>query len=232
MTKIQDDIQSQIAENLDRRRLEITNLRRIVLNHVGKPLESTVVRMCVPMVYAHWEGYVKEACQLYLEHIEASVAKAGQLQPALLGYLWTPKLKPIMGGLSFERRKTIAECALIDVVGPIQFGDAEKAINTQSNLNFSALEGIAKDLCLNVGSLASWKRHLDALVHMRNNIAHGSSPRTLSRSDFEEHAEAVTTLMEGFEGVLLDSIRNARFCRPRSKPRRIPAANAAMGGKG
>jgi hypothetical protein len=220
MKKTRDDILWQITDNLDHRRLEITNLRRIVLNHAGKPLENTVVRMSVPMIYAHWEGYVKETCQLYLEHIEASLSRVRQLQPALLGYLWTPKLKPITGGLNFERRKIVAECALLDVLRPIRFGDAEKAINTQSNLNFPALEGIAKDLCLDISSLAPWRRYLDAFVQMRNNIAHGASPRMLSRLDFEEHAESVIGLMEGFEHVLLDAIRNANFCRPRSRPRR------------
>jgi hypothetical protein len=219
MTKIQDDIQSQIAENLDRRRLEITNLRRIVLNHVGKPLESTVVRMCVPMIYAHWEGYVKEVCQLYLEHIEGSVTAARQLQPAILGYLWTPMLKPITGGLSFDRRKVVAECALRETRRPIKFGDAEKAINTRSNLNFSVLEGIANDLCLDISSLTQRRRHLDTIVHIRNIIAHGANPQTLRHSDFEEHAEAVMGLMEEFERVVVDSIQNARFCQRRPKPK-------------
>jgi hypothetical protein len=215
MISVPQDLLAQIAGNLDRRRLEITNLRRILLAHVGKSLESTVVRMCVPMIYAHWEGYVKEVCQLYLEQVEASVAAARQLQPALLGYLWTPKLKPIIGGLNFDRRKTVAECALSDMRRPIKFGDAEKAINTRSNLNFSVLQRIANDLCFDISGLLPRKRHLDAIVNIRNNIAHGSNPQKLRYSDFEEHAEAMVGLMEDFERVVLDSIQNASFRRRR-----------------
>lgn len=221
MMKATENILAQITENLDRRRLEITNLRRILLTHTGKPLEGTVVNMSVPMLYAHWEGYVKEICQLYLELVEISVTTAKQLQPALLGYLWTPKLRPIMGGLSFDRRKIVAECALIDVNRPIRFADAEKAINTRSNLNFSALEAIANDLCLDISGLMPRKRHLDAIVQMRNTIAHGANPRTLGSSDFEQHATAMLGLMEDFERVVLNSIRNASFCRARSKPKHV-----------
>jgi len=221
MIREAEDILAQITENLDRRRLEITKLRRVLLTHTGKPLEGTVVNMSVPMLYAHWEGYVKEVCQLYLEHIEISVTTAKQLQPALLGYLWTPKLKPIMGGLSFDRRKVVAECALVDVNHPIRFADAEKAINTRSNLNFSALEAVANDLCLDISSLMPQKHHLDAIVQMRNTIAHGANPRTLGPSDFEQHAAAMLGLMEDFERVVLNSIQNASFCRPRSKPRHV-----------
>lgn len=222
-----EDILAQIAENLDLRRLEITNLRRIVLNHVGKPLENTAVRMSLPMLYAHWEGYVKEACQLYLEYIETSVATAKQLHPALLGYLWTPMLRPISGGLNFEHRKAVAECAQTGVRKSVRFGDAEKAINTRSNLSFSVLDGIAKNLCLDVSSIASQRRRLDAFVNMRNNIAHGFSPRALKYADFEEHAEVIVRLMEEFEQALGNSIQSRRFCRHGAKKRGAADEGAA-----
>lgn len=217
MTDQPEDILAQIAENLDLRRLEITNLRRILLDHVGKPLENTAVRMSLPILYAHWEGYVKETCQLYIEHIENTVAYARQLQPAVLGYLWTPLLRPISGGLNFDRRKAVAEHAITSVRKSIVFKDAERAINTRSNLKFSVLREIADDLCLDISSLTSKGRQVDAFVNMRNNIAHGANPRALSYADFEQHAELVVRLMEGFEQVLHHSIRTRRFCRPRAR---------------
>jgi hypothetical protein len=217
MMNTQEDLLTQIADNLDRRRMEITNLRRILMSYTGKPLENTAVRMSIPMIYAHWEGYVKEACELYLEHVEASVASASHLQPALLGYLWLPMLRPIAGGLSFERRKAIAECALTHMTEAVRFEATERAINTGSNLNFSKLERIAKDLCLDIGSLVPRKRHLNALVHLRNNIAHGANPQGLRYSNFEEHAEAILQLMQDFERVLVSSIRRASFSRRRSR---------------
>jgi hypothetical protein len=81
-----------IAENIDSRNLELTRLRRIILNYANTLLEPTVVRMSIPMVYALWEGFVKEVCQIYIEYIENSVATAECLKPAILGYLWTPRL--------------------------------------------------------------------------------------------------------------------------------------------
>lgn len=104
--------QEEISDNLDKRRFEITNLRRVLLNYVGKPLESTVVRMAIPLLYANWEGYVKEVCQLYLEYIERSGTKNRELKADLLGYLWSSSLRPLTGGLNFENKKAIAELAL------------------------------------------------------------------------------------------------------------------------
>lgn len=84
----------QIASNLNDRRLQFRQIERIIGEFIGNTLEHTVVAMAIPMVYAHWEGYVKEICQLYLEHIEHSVQTGYGLAPVLLGYLWSPTLRP------------------------------------------------------------------------------------------------------------------------------------------
>jgi hypothetical protein len=81
---LKEVIQAEVSENLDMRRLEITNLRRVLLSYAGKYLEPTVVRMAIPLLYANWEGYIKEVCQLYLEYIERSGTKNRELKADLL----------------------------------------------------------------------------------------------------------------------------------------------------
>jgi hypothetical protein len=202
----------EIIENLDKRRLEITNLRRILLHYVGKPLESTALRMAIPLLYANWEGYVREVCQLYLEFIEASGIRLRELKSDLLGYLWTPNLKRLTGGLNFEKKKAIAELALNRMEDPVLFSDSERTISTKSNLNFDVLMDIAAHLCLDPNSFLPWKHRLNALVNLRNNIAHGSIPTTLNYDLFEEHASTLINLMEGFETILLHALEDRHFC--------------------
>ena len=206
-----EPVLQEITDNLDQRRLELTKLRRVVLRYVSSPLESTVARMTIPMIYAQWEGYVKEVCQLYLEHIESAVSHCKDLQPSILGYLWTPVLRPLTGGLNLERKKKVAESALDSLSAPVIFSDTEKAIQTRSNLNYAALEAIAASLCLNITHLSGWKFRLNALVHLRNNIAHGFRPRTLEYEEFENHASATMQLMEDFEKVVISALRKRAF---------------------
>jgi RiboL-PSP-HEPN len=201
----------EIAENLDRRRSEFTKLRRMILNYAEKPLEVTAVRMGIPMIYAEWEGYVREVCQLYLEHVESAVNRCKELKPALLGYLWTPVLRPLTGGLNSERKKIVAETILSCLDGSVSFSDTEKAIETKSNLNYEALEMIASSLCLDIDCLIGWKSHLNALVHLRNNIAHGSRPTSLTFSDFDNNASTTLQLMENFEKVLVSALITKSF---------------------
>lgn len=201
-----------IADNLDQRRLELTSLRRILLNFLNTPLEGTAVRMGIPMIYAVWEGYVKEVCQLYLEYIENTVLRVADLNPAILGYLWTSALRPLTGGLNVSRKTSVAKLALKTSSAPVVFERTEKEIDTKSNLNYGCLEKIAEHLCLDISPLAGWKKHLDALVNLRNNIAHGSRPNGLRYSNFDGHVYNVVNLMEAFEQVLSMAVTSRVFC--------------------
>lgn len=201
-----------IGENLDQRRLEFTNIRRVVLRFVGGPLEPAAARMAIPMIYAVWEGFVKEVCQLYLEYVEQSVSRAAHLQPAILGHMWTPQLRQLTGGLNFSKKKSIAEVALAIASTPVEFCDAEREINTKSNLNYAVLEDIANHLCLDTSSMMGWRASLNALVNLRNNIAHGARPEGLSYIDIDDYARSTLSLMEAFETVLSTAARSRAFC--------------------
>ncbi len=206
-----ESIIEEITDNLDKRRLEITNLRRVLLNYTGKPLEVTIVRMTIPLLYANWEGYVKEVCQLYLEYIERSGILNRELKADLLGYLWTSFLKPLTGGLNFERRRAIANLALNCMDNCVEFAPGEKNINTKSNLNFDNLVEISRNLCLDICPLEPWRHRLNALVSLRNNIAHGSFPSSMNYEVFEEHANSLIDMMECFEYIILQAINSYCF---------------------
>jgi len=202
----------EISENLDKRRFEITNLRRVLLNYVGKPLESTAIRMAIPLLYANWEGYVKEVCQLYLEYIERSGTKNRQLKAEVLGYLWSSSLRPLTGGINFEKKKFIAELALNSMDDIVKFSESERNIDTKSNLNFDILENISAHLCFDISFLTPYRRHLNALVNLRNNIAHGSFPSTMDYDTFDEYAKSILELMENFENIIIHNLTNRNFC--------------------
>ena len=202
----------EIAENFEKRRFEITNLRRILLCYVGKPLESTAVRMAIPLLYANWEGYVKEVCQLYLEFIETTGLKYKDLKAELLGYSWTSALRPLTGGLNLERKKSIAELALYSMEKPVCFTESEGGINTKSNLNYKVLVDILNHLCLDSSVFNVWKHHINAFVNLRNNIAHGSIPSSLNFDTFEENSSTVIILIEEFEKILIGAVENRDYC--------------------
>ena len=160
----------QISDNLIDRRSQFRQIERAIREFAGKTLEGTVVAMAISMVYAHWEGYVKEICQLYLEHVEHSVKRGSNLSPVLLGYLWSPVLQPLTGGINAQRRADVAIEAVRSLHSPVVFSESEGGVNTGANLNFEQLEKIGQQLCIDVTSLSGHRRSLNSLVHVRNHI--------------------------------------------------------------
>ena len=203
--------EEQISNNLIDRRGQFRQIERVIHEFLGKTLEHTVVAMAIPMIYAHWEGYVKEICQLYLEYIEDSVENGRSLSPMLLGYLWSPALQPLTGGINAKRRANVAIAAVRSLSSPVEFSDADRSVNTGSNLNFEQLEKIGEQLCIDITSLSDHRHSLNSLVHSRNNIAHGSIPSQLRFADLQSRISDTEELMKDFELQTLDALRRRTF---------------------
>ncbi len=94
----------------------------------------------------------------------------------------------------------------------VKFSESERHINTKTNLNFEVLKDIADHLCFNISLLNKYERHLNTLVNLRNNIAHGSFPSSMDYDIFNEHAESVIGLMEGFENTVIHNLDLRNYC--------------------
>jgi MAE_28990/MAE_18760-like HEPN len=73
-----DDLQDRLDSAISWRRVELSALKSAVEQaenrSPGSPLSRALARSGVAMLYAHWEGFVKEACQAYVDY----VAKGGR----------------------------------------------------------------------------------------------------------------------------------------------------------
>ena len=118
----------------------------------------------------------------------------------------------LAGGLTVEKQRKIAEMALNSMDEKVQFADNERVVNVKSNLNFDVLTDLTMQLCLDAGNLLPHKHHLNALVHLRNNIAHGSIPRSLTFEDFDQHATNLMGLMKKFEDIIFQAVEKRLFC--------------------
>lgn len=113
---------------------------------------------------------------------------------------------------NFEKKKAIAKLTLHRMDDCVKFSESKRNINTKANLNFEVLKDIADHLCFNISILNTYKRHLNRLVNLRNNIAHGSFPSSMDYDIFNEHAESVIGLMEDFENIVIYNLDIRNFC--------------------
>lgn len=207
----ESDLKENIATLLDERRVELTETLRVVDSVRGTVLATRACAMAVPMIYAQWEGFAKEALQLYVEYLENCDCIQQEFNESILAYAWTPSFRKLQGELTHDRKVELIQRFLGSLSEVLQFSQSEREIDTKSNLKFDVLNDMAKYLCLNIDSMRQYEKKLDTLVHRRNNIAHGARAKDLDHALVDDYKNLALQLMEGLEKVLTDAVDNVRY---------------------
>ena len=58
----------------------------------SNPIQNASLRFSVPILYAHWEGFVKKSCELYLEFVAKKYLKHSELKPQFVALSLSKKL--------------------------------------------------------------------------------------------------------------------------------------------
>lgn len=212
MTKTPElSFKESLADCLDRRRIALTETERVVSAMKESVLFQRACAMAVPMLYAHWEGFAKEALQLYVEFLEGVKVPLSDTEASLLAYAWTGSFRRLSGNLTHERKVELIERFLSSLSSTLAFEKREREIDTKSNLFFHVLEELSACFCLDIERMRQHEKKLDALVNRRNNIAHGGREQKLDEKDVEAYRALVLSLMEDLEATLHDAVDNGRY---------------------
>lgn len=198
-----------LSEAVDRRREEITRVKRVVGELRDTNLAQTAMLMAVPLLYAHWEGFIKETIELYIEYIEKLDIAPNSADPTVLSFAIRRRLVPLLQSGSVERLSDFVRWMLTMIANPMRFED--KTVETRANLSFENLEHLCETLSIDVASLENQRRKINSLVHRRNNIAHTGRPPQFDKSVIENDASLVLTLISTFESILRECVTANRF---------------------
>jgi hypothetical protein len=155
-------------------------------------LQSAMLRCALPLLYAHWEGFIKLSMSYYLEHVSRKYLKHSELTTKFI----TLSLQNKIGDLSensFEKRTKIVELLFSEYYKRSNIPH-KNIIQTKSNLRFEVLEEILFILELNDDHIESKKSLIDDLVNTRNHIAHGQK-NLLDYQTFEIFHTDIIALM-------------------------------------
>lgn len=197
-----------MADAVDRRREEISLIQRVVGGAQHTVLEQTASIMALPLLYAHWEGFVKEVVGEYIEFVEKQDLEPSQTHPTVFSFAMRKRLDGIKSG-SVEKMTDFATWIVGSVAGPVRFED--KSVVTRGNLSYANLKNLCDSLKIDVARLDTDKRKIDALVNRRNNIAHTGRPMKLDRKDVDEDTALVLRLIETFEAILRECVEAERY---------------------
>lgn len=210
--------QNQLQDSLDAERVwrlkELSTLRKRLMpnnNQVGFAGEEelALLRPCIAMVYAHWEGFVKAACGYYLEYVA--------MQRVSHKDLLTPFLALAARRYAGERGVTGAAADRLimdfyrtqaDSRGYIPY---KNGVDTKSNLRFEVFQEIFESLGLSWRQYELKKKLIDLkLVTKRNAIAHGRYV-DLKTKDVLELFDDMIAIMDEIKEQLLDAARNELY---------------------
>lgn len=152
--------------------------------------EELWCRMCTPMIYAHWEGFVISALKIMLKYLNELELKSDEVSTKLLVYSLKDAYKPLSGKQSFDQR----------IQFTIRFEDTlnkkvkvDPKVNTKSNLNLKVFSELCDIFDFDQAQLPDIKAEINGLVNVRNSIAHGENSVSPDQENLNNYISAVQT---------------------------------------
>ncbi|MFW7526165.1 MAE_28990/MAE_18760 family HEPN-like nuclease [Vibrio ostreicida] len=150
-------------------------------------------RMCIPMIYAHWEGFVVDALKIMLKHLNQLDLQSTQLPTNLVVVSLGDSYRTLSGKQSFEQRINFTQSFNELLDKPVKF---KTKVDTKSNLKSNVFE----DLCVAFGfdssKFAGQLNDIDRLVNIRNSIAHGENSMQPDMQNIGKYITSVKNAMD------------------------------------
>lgn len=193
------------------RALELSDLHT-ALQRADKASQSVLLRALVTITYAHWEGFVKGAAQLYLEYVARRKLPFDQLERQYLKNHFLPRLD----ALSQQKIGFEAKCQLIDEIldgGVGRFKRVPADFIHTENLNSQVMATICQVCGVDATHFSNNSNYIDLiLLKRRNSIAHGENSFVAL-----EEAELITgtglDLMMAFKNLIENAVWESKYLR-------------------
>ncbi len=165
-----EQLTNLISEDYAWRRKELKLINDQVSNNPS-PRQSASLRFSVPILYAHWEGFVKKSTEIYLEYVAKKYLKHNELKPQFVALSLSKKLGNLEIKNLEEKAKTVE--FLISEFDKNSNILTTNVIQTKSNLKYNIFKEILFIIGIDESKFSHHESLINDLVDARNNIAHG-----------------------------------------------------------
>lgn len=208
-----DNLSTYLDSDLIWRKKELSALRFFIGQANNDQGRYRALSRCgITMLYAHWEGFIKNASRGYLEYIAMQHLRNDELTPNLL----TLSLRSSVS-FSSQSRKHSEYGKLTDFFlsglskhARLPF---KTGLDTESNLSSTVLKEITWCLGIDYSPYVSKEKFIDSsLLARRNHIAHGQDIE-ISTSEFEEMRTIVIDMMTYLKTEIENSAIQRKFVK-------------------
>lgn len=168
---------------------------------LAKPM---LIRCATALLYAHWEGFIKNAAEAYLHYVSIRKLRYYELSKAFIALSIRSKLLNLEANTLSEKHQSIVEFLLADLSDTANI-PVQGIIKTKSNLNSILFRDIVFTLGLDYSNYELKEQLIDAqLLASRNSIAHGQW-LYLKETDFDILFHEMLKIIRNFK----DQVSNA-----------------------
>lgn len=192
------DLLEYISKEWSWRRKELTALRSNI--HSSRAFaKNTALRSGIALLYAHWEGFVKNVATAYLELVSRQKLPYERLK----NNFWAIAIKNELNSFEESKKASIHNKIVCNIkaMGAVKSSiPYENVIKTNSNLKSDIFVEIMSVIGLEYSHFESDFQMLDSvLLEMRNKIAHGDNAViSLDEMRFDEIYDVIIKMMEMF----------------------------------
>jgi len=189
------ELSNALDDALAWRKKEISTILLTIKSQKRTHIKQAQLRASVPILYAHWEGYTKEASSYYIEYVSRQRLTYNELSTNFILISCWAALKEISRSNQFHLHNQF-----IDFLTYSQNERAtipfEGVIDTKSNLSSKVLQNLLFVIGLPFDEFWISKSLLidGKLLHYRNKIAHGERLLIDESTFFELHDLVINSL--------------------------------------
>ena len=180
---------------------ELETLKKIgiiALNTYSLREKQQYYRMCIPYIYAHWEGFVVESFKSLIAYLNNEHLDKKTVVNKLYTFSLQNVLKPLAGKQSFEQSYQFVEKFVEDFDKELYIDPS--LLTANSNLNYKQLTIILNKFGMD-NNLQDYKPEINQLVNHRNSIAHGENGIIIEK---DHVSNKIAVLQEIFDLIILE----------------------------
>ena len=191
---------NEIIASREWRMRELEYLKKVgilALNTYPQKVKNQYYRMCIPYIYAHWEGFIVESFKQLISFLNDLHLDKKLVRNELYAFSLQDKLKPLAGKQSFEQTCQFAQKFTENYDRALYIDPA--LLTAKSNLNYKQLVVILGKFGME-NCLTKYQGEINQLVNQRNRIAHGENGITV---EYVNISDKISMLQEIFDLMIL-----------------------------
>jgi len=204
-------LEQELNYEIEWRTNELTTLKLIPMkSNLNDDEKRVLEKYSTVAIYSLWEGFVTQSFTIYIRTLNSQNLNSNNLHLNVITHDLDMKCN-----LRNERIHFDAKSNLVNFICQYQNlpVDISKKIPTESNVNFEVINKILFRFNLDLLPEKDFKKRLNKLLKIRNNIAHGECSIPVNRFVVAELISTVCDSMNELTNSIVDGYKNQKFLK-------------------